>query len=385
MKRYIFSCMLFGLISLAGVTAFACLWDRDTLEMERQRFPTALELITGKFLRHSPAFYIWRVQDRESRRAAGSSPELLDDLAVAYEKTGKTDEAIRIMEEKASKYPGLYETHANLGTFYIHAGRLTDGLVEIEKALEINPDAHFGRELYQKRLVEYLLSLGGEDQLSLPMSSDATAGMVPTGFGKFLLSRPELTDSPEEQKNVLDDAIQGVLGMMKFGNHDSPILLEALADLLLSHRYSVDAKQLASRAYLKASMESEDVQEKDAYRNKAKECLKFQTDGSKSNDELPFGVIASQFDAEIKDAEEWYSTISGDEAAWLEQGINLDEAFEVKYYSDPAPVLTHPKRTFSSRILGEQKVSSPSIGFAIAGILLIAAVVVFVRNRRSKI
>ena len=172
---------------------------------------------------------------------------------------------------------------------------------------------------------------------------------------------------------------------MKFGNHDSPILLEALADLLLSHRYSVDAKQLASRAYLKASMESKNVQEKDAYRNKAKECLKFQTDGSKSNDELPFGVIASQFDAEIKDAEEWYSTISGDEAAWLEQGINLDEAFEVKYYSDPAPVLTHPKRTFSSRILGEQKVSSSSIGFAIAGMLLIAAVVVFVRNRRSKI
>ncbi len=37
----------------------ACLWDTDTLQMERQRFPDALELITGKFLRHSREFYDW--------------------------------------------------------------------------------------------------------------------------------------------------------------------------------------------------------------------------------------------------------------------------------------------------------------------------------------
>ena len=37
--------------------AFACLWDYDTLKQERARFPDALEVITGKFLRHSPEFY----------------------------------------------------------------------------------------------------------------------------------------------------------------------------------------------------------------------------------------------------------------------------------------------------------------------------------------
>ena len=35
--------------------AFGCLWDYDTLLQERSRFPDTLEIITGKFLRHSSA------------------------------------------------------------------------------------------------------------------------------------------------------------------------------------------------------------------------------------------------------------------------------------------------------------------------------------------
>jgi hypothetical protein len=48
-------------LSLPAV-AVACLWDVDTLRMERSRFPSVLELITGKFLRHSPEFYRWRIR-----------------------------------------------------------------------------------------------------------------------------------------------------------------------------------------------------------------------------------------------------------------------------------------------------------------------------------
>src|SRR5262245_47727113 len=76
----------------------ACLWDLDTLLMERQRFPSALELITGKFLRHSEAFYRWRIQDRLPRITADPGKlALYDDLAVAYEKTGDQGNAIAIM------------------------------------------------------------------------------------------------------------------------------------------------------------------------------------------------------------------------------------------------------------------------------------------------
>jgi len=65
------------------------------LAMERQRFPSALELIAGKFLHHSKEFYRWRIADREKKLAA--DPENLawyDDLAVACDKVGEHEKAI---------------------------------------------------------------------------------------------------------------------------------------------------------------------------------------------------------------------------------------------------------------------------------------------------
>ena len=54
--------------------------------------------------------------------------------------------------------PGMYETNANLGTFHILAGDFELGLPLIDKALSIKPNAHFGRERYQKWLVEYAMT-----------------------------------------------------------------------------------------------------------------------------------------------------------------------------------------------------------------------------------
>ena len=85
--------------------------------MERQRFPSVLELITGTFLRHSNEFYRWRVEDRKTKIEVQATPDLFDDLAVAYEKLGETDNAIRVINQKSVLFPGLYSTHANLGTF----------------------------------------------------------------------------------------------------------------------------------------------------------------------------------------------------------------------------------------------------------------------------
>src|SRR5205823_3773549 len=76
----------------------ACLWDFDTLAMERARFPTALEVITGKFLRHSPEFYEWRIRDRLAKLERDPhNLAYLDDLAVAYDKLGQHDKAIEAM------------------------------------------------------------------------------------------------------------------------------------------------------------------------------------------------------------------------------------------------------------------------------------------------
>jgi tetratricopeptide (TPR) repeat protein len=215
------------LLTPAGLCA--CLWDYDTLQMERSRFPSALELITGKFLRHSPEFYYWRIEDRQRRlRAEPDNLALYDDLAVAYDKTGRHDKAIETILVSHAKDPNRYETVANLGTFYIHAGQLEKGLEYIDRAIRINPDAHFGREKYQKYLVEYVLSRRKDGKTPLPLTPAASYGR--NNFVAYLAGRHQTETLAEEDYQA---ALKGVLGMMKFGKHDSPALLEALVGHLV--------------------------------------------------------------------------------------------------------------------------------------------------------
>ena len=91
--------VLISLVSLS--TLAACLWDYDTLAQERAKFPTALELIAGKFPRHSPEFYQWRIDDRLAKLEQGDDkPEYYDDLAVAYDKLKQNAKAIEWMLRK---------------------------------------------------------------------------------------------------------------------------------------------------------------------------------------------------------------------------------------------------------------------------------------------
>ena len=207
-------------ITFTSYSTFACLWDSDTLTMERSRFPTVLELITGKFLRHSKEFYQWRIQDRLTKlKYEPNNLAYYDDLAVAYDKIDEHQKAIETILKKDDIKPGLYETEANLGTFFIHSGQFEQGLIHIGKAIQINPDAHFGREKYQKYLVEYVLSCRINGTIKLPLKyckvDQSNNEYHPMGFEYFL---------KEHQENDYQAALKGILGMMKFGNYQSPIL-----------------------------------------------------------------------------------------------------------------------------------------------------------------
>ena len=57
----------FSLCLVTPTLLLACLWDYDTVQMERQRFPSTLELITGKFLRHTGTQTRSRSLDREEK------------------------------------------------------------------------------------------------------------------------------------------------------------------------------------------------------------------------------------------------------------------------------------------------------------------------------
>jgi tetratricopeptide (TPR) repeat protein len=326
---------------LTANAATPCLWDEDTLKQERARFPTTLELITGKFPRHSDAYYKWRIQDRTARIEAGVvTPELFDDLAVAHSKLGDDARAIELMAEKEELFPGMYETAANLGTFHLHANHLEQGIENIQRAISINPDAHFGREVYQELLARYVLQQRGDAARSpRPLMPELIqpAGQPRTSYWLFV--KADRAVSKKNQDAEIAAAAKGVLGMLRFGNHDSPVLLEALSDLLLADYYS-DAKRLAARALLKASYEVEDETARAAYRAKAEAALQTQTPEPNRLEDISLDDVERTFATELEEARRWWKELEAKEHYWIEAGEDVDARFGQVYYARGTPPIS---------------------------------------------
>lgn len=360
----------------------ACLWDYDTLEMERQQFPQIAELISGKFLRHSKAFYEWRIKDRLARlETTPNDVTLYDDLAVAYDKTDQHEKAIEAILKAQEIKPDRYETLANLGTFHIHNGDLKTGLGFIEKAIEINPDAHFGREVYQKLLVEYVLEKRGDGPLPQPMS-DEEMSFERQGFARYALLKQTGDASADDTSGEIAKAVKGVSGMMRFGHHDSPVLLEALADLLMADYDQGEAKQLASRAWLKASYEAKDESAAERYRTLAKQVLQMQVRPDTKNTQITLKEVEKEFQKELAEADEWFAGIKADEAKWIADGANVDEDFARKYYD--SPVLSRHSQESTSTTSDFGNWFWKTGRFILPFLILIAIQIVWLRNRRMQ-
>ena len=360
-------------LAILAQTAFACLWDYDTLLVERSRFPEIHELIVGKFPHHSEAFYQWRIKDRLRRLT--SDPDnlrLLDDLSVAYDKIGDNELAIQTALRKESLAANTYETHANLGTFYIHSGRFEEGLQQLDQAIEINPEAHFGREVYQKKLVEYLISRQLDGKIHFPIDTTMRRTGKRCGFALFILGDQRL--EPDKVQEEIQQAIKGVTGMMRFGNHASPILLEVLGDLLMADS-ETDAKRLAARAFLKASYETDGVESKAAYREIASGLLQFQTVRQGKNTELTLGQLEGLLRTELDAANTWHDELKADEDQWIKDGANVEEEYREKYLTSPPSL--NPSNLNSLKLLNLRPVT---IGI---GIMTLGTATLLIAKRKS--
>jgi tetratricopeptide (TPR) repeat protein len=233
--------------------AAACLWDTDTLLDEQRGMPSVAAILAGKWERHSVFFYENRIA--ASRKLLETDPNNLaamDDLAVALEKTGRVNEAIAVMKQKLAIDADGYTTHANLGTFYLHRGDPGDldaGITHIQRALEINADAHFGRERYQLMVAQYIrdgkknpavFASGSFVAPIIIAEGDETRKMI--GDEKYYQLLADHRDliyhgrGPGDPK--IDKAIEGVVGMIRFGTGTSPDLFYALGDLLATAKGS---------------------------------------------------------------------------------------------------------------------------------------------------
>ena len=160
----------------------------------------------------------------------------------------------------------------------------------------------------------------------------------------------------------MDRAVTGILGMMRFGRHDTPVLLEALGDLLdasYGDATERDANWLAARAYLRASQGAKTEVARQAFRELALHPLESQ--GYNSDVATKLKNVEAQLKQELVDADAWYQRVRQDELAWIAKGRNVDAEFAQKYYAEPKVVrLRDPNETSRAAALDYSQLAAES-------------------------
>jgi tetratricopeptide (TPR) repeat protein len=160
------------------------------------RFAMVHDVIHERFRRHGSAYYEERNRrvsaalKEEEAKAGQPTPrywDLLDDLGVGLDLLGRHEEAVALMRDKLKRQQdagitgrALYGSYANLGTFLIlwqiqegfadkekAKQRIRESIDLIHKAIEVKPDAHFGREVWQAVLEEFILAVLDQPELLL--------------------------------------------------------------------------------------------------------------------------------------------------------------------------------------------------------------------------
>lgn len=228
---------------ICGALALACIWDRDTLKQEIEGIPQVLDVIVGRFDRNPDLYYEMRLERTAAELAVRPSfLEGYDDAAVACDRLGRSDDAIAWMANKREQLETLdmtdattrehwYRYHANLGTFFAHRWFRTGkdyqdledierGITHIRKALEINPDAHFGREEYQLKFLEWVASK--PHVVEFPDPDISSVSTIPT----FLEVGPLDSDRDTVYEFLIyrtrtignhAEAVEGIAGLIALG------------------------------------------------------------------------------------------------------------------------------------------------------------------------
>jgi hypothetical protein len=365
-----------------AVPANACAWDSDTLETEAKGVPGAIRVITGRFERNPDLYYEMRLA--RVVRQLESTPEkleLYDDAGVACDRLHRGDEAVAWMAKKraqikkleASAEPGVLHTHryrllANEGTFIAHRwlrngadrrqiSEMKRARDAIAAAIKINPDAHFGREKYQLKLMEWILHPPQKKELQALM-----------------------TDSEIPSKNEAHQAVEGLSGLIALG--DAWRSVDVFRALAIALQHDNRRSYVAYMAYLRCFELIGDGQ-KSLFSSASGKNLQAQIENSEF-EETFYAISNSQkLDADFKtlraEADEWHAQRTAYMMQRLETGRHpdTDTDFWNDWQEPPAPSLYAPT-------VREQRQRYLSIAAAVLGVLSITFLALRFAQKRRK-
>jgi hypothetical protein len=223
---------LFAVVAfvLIGARVEGCLQHIDSLQLERSWQREQVQIVTGRFIRYPALYYEMRIARIVSELEHDPTQlSLYDDAAVATELLGRSDQAIEWMQRKwqqlqtasgTEREEHLFRYKANLGTFLAHRwvtrganrGAMEDLLAArtlITEAIAMRPNAHFGRERYQLKAIEWLIS---------PPAAATSMKVVPDFLG--LVAGTELPTGSRYDQTAINqhpDAKEGLLGLIALG------------------------------------------------------------------------------------------------------------------------------------------------------------------------
>ncbi|WP_165246560.1 hypothetical protein [Paludisphaera soli] len=352
------------------------------------RFAMAHDVIHERFAKHGPAYY--RERDRLVRAKLAGLPaddpsafDLTDDLGVGLDRLGRSDEAVEVMRAKLARQEAkglqgrdLYTSYANLGTFLIHGAfkaaaagdapareRFREGVGFIRKSVEVNPEAHFGREQWQAAIAEFLLAAMDDpsllkaydclgNRLDRPTGEvlDRETNQLDTGYGRpydLAFSKGEVPPrSPSIRDHItkvgaeagwqevpvpshrvpvaFDEPTLGIIGMWRQGGGANPHFALALGETMLRVGQRSIAWTAYERAYRLADRYSADPAIQEFLRE---HCRKRQAQIVESLASEPARVasLLPQFEAELAYGEGYQKDYQAFEAAKIAAGASIDD------------------------------------------------------------
>jgi hypothetical protein len=371
------------------------------------RFAMVHDVLHERYARHGRDYYIERNRRaRESLKTlSDESPDtekafaLMDDLGVGLDSVTEHDQAVAVMRDKlqrqlAMKLSGraLYTTYANLGTFLIHGNmakagqgdvqakeRLREGLGFIKKSIEVNPEAHFGREVWQAVIAEFMLTAMEKPELLLryDMIGDALGKQIDPVKSRAYLEtwsffgrdapRPEeatksdsgyrwqITHAGEEDswdKDVrssqpkakgvpFDEPTLGIVGMWRLGGGANPHFALALGEIMIR----VGQRYIAWTAYERAIRLADRFSRDAAIREKfIKHCRARQRLITESLPPDEESTMRNQFDAELQHGINYQKAYQEYEAEQIKAGASIeDPSFYDRFFEGRDPIETPPE------------------------------------------